>query len=290
MEKYVLMTDSTCDLRQDQVEQLGIEIIPFPVMIEEKMYYHYPDYRELDVREFYQKLRNGIMPSTAQINIATFVETFGRKVQEGKEVVYISFSSALSGNIQSAKIAAKEVMEQNEGSKIYVVDSKAASMGQGLLVCMAAAKKKEGLTAEELVKYIEEIRDKVCHYGVADDLNHLKRGGRISSSAALIGTVMGIKPIITVDESGKLYSNQRIRGKKAALNLLTDKMAEKVVEPQEQTVFIAHADCEEDANFLADLVKKRFNPKKIEINYIGPIVGAHTGPGTVEIFFIGKEK
>ena len=290
VKEYIIFTDSTSDLKHEQVQDMGVSIIPFPVIINEQTYYHYPDFRELGAQKFYEMLRNGTTANTAQINMNTFIEEFEKSLKEGKDVLYICFSSGLSGTFQSAQMAQRELLEKYKDNKIIIVDSKCASMGQGLLVYYAAKKKKEGASIEELAEYVEEIKGKICHWFTVDDLFHLKRGGRISSASAIIGTVMGVKPVLIVNKEGLLVPVDKVRGRKAALTKLVDEMSERLTSFQNQTIFISHGDSLEDAEFVADLVKERFGIENIEINFVGPVIGAHAGPGMVALFFIGKER
>ena len=208
----------------------------------------------------------------------------------GKDIVCVCFSSALSTTYQSAVIAADDLRSEFPEAEIHVVDSLSASLGQGLLLYLAAQQKKAGLTAAELAKWVEENRLSICHWFTVDDLNYLKMGGRVSATTALVGTMLSIKPIMHTSDEGKLVPVSKARGRKAAINALLDKIEALAIRPEEQTMFICHADCELDARAVAQRIKDRFGTKTVYINYIGPVIGSHTGPNTMGIFFVGTQR
>lgn len=290
MSDYYILTDSTSDLTPELVEQLDIDVLPMDFIIGDNTYHHYPDSHELNETDFYKCLRDGKISKTVQINICTFIEYFEKYLKEKKDVLYISFSSALSGTYNSACLAAKDLEKTYKDNKIVIVDSKCASMGLGLLVYNAVQKKKEGLTIDELEKWITEARDHLCHWFTVDDLFHLKRGGRVSSATAVFGTMLNIKPVMHVDLVGRLIPVEKVRGRRQSLDSLVEHMKKTVSNAKDQVIFISHGDCIEDAEYVKNLVEKKFSPKKVCINYIGPIVGSHSGPGTVALFFMGSEK
>ena len=209
---------------------------------------------------------------------------------EGKDVLCLSFSSALSTTYQSAAIAAQELSESRPEAKFLVVDSLCASLGQGLFVYLCAQEKAKGRSLEEVYNFAMETRGKVCHWFTVDDLNHLKRGGRINAATALFGTMLAIKPVMHVDDEGRLIPVGKARGRKASLMALVDHMEETAIDPKNQTVFISHGDCVEDARFVADEVRRRFGTEDIRINYVGPVIGNHSGPGTLALFFLGSKR
>ena len=214
-----------------------------------------------------------------------------RKILDsGRDVLYLAFSSALSTTYQSAVIAADDLREAYPDRKIYVVDSLSASLGQGLLVYLCVQEKRKGRTVDEVHAFAEETKGKVCHWFTVDDLNHLKRGGRVSAAAALFGTMLSIKPVLHVDDTGHLVPVSKARGRKASLLALVDRMAESAIDPAEQTVFISHGDCEADAEFVAEEVRRRFGVRDVHINYVGPVIGNHSGPGTLALFFLGSHR
>ncbi len=288
MADYVIMSDSSCDFSPEMVEELGVVIQPLTFRIEEEDYLNYPDNREMDPHEFYEKLRGGVMGSTSAVNPQTFMDTMTPLVEQGKDVLYLAFSSGLSTTYQSACIAAEEVMSAHPGSRIVVVDTRAASMGQGLLVFLAVQEKNKGRSLDEVAAYAEDIRDRVCHWFTVDDLHHLKRGGRVSAAAAVVGTMLQMKPVLHVDDEGHLIPMSKVRGRKASLAALLEKMEELEADPE--LVFISHGDCKEDAEHLAAMIREKFPVKRLEISFIGPVIGNHSGPGTVALFFVGKHK
>ena len=290
MNDYIIVTDTTCDLNDSQAKDYNIEVMPLEFTIDSKSYMHYTDARQMPITDFYNKLRKGKSATTSQINVATFSDYFENLIKQGKDILYIGFSSGLSGTFNNSVIAAKELLQKYPNSKIEVVDSKAASLGIGLLVYHSVIKKREGLSIEENRDFIIKIRDNLCHWFTVDDLNHLKRGGRISATKAILGTVMGIKPILHIDNDGHLMPVEKIRGRKQSLEKLFSHMQETAIDPKNQKIFISHSDSEEDAKFLANLIRKNLKVKDIEIGYIGPIIGSHTGPGTVALFFLGTKK
>lgn len=292
MREYIILTDSTTDLPPEMVAQLGLDIIPMEFSLGEKTYLNYPDGRELGFHEFYEQVRAGAMPHTAQINMNTYMERIEPHLQEGKDVLVLAFSSALSGTYQSARMAAEELNSKYTDGRVIAVDSRAASMGEGLLAYHAAMRKQAGLSITELAKWVEDNRDHLCHWFTVDDLNHLKRGGRVSSAAALFGTLLGIKPVLHVDKEGRLIPMSKVRGRRQSLDAMASKMEETFDRTAPQTVFISHGDAPADAEYLADQVKKRMGAwiERVVINYIGPVIGAHSGPGTVALFFLGSPK
>ena len=214
-----------------------------------------------------------------------------RKVLErGKDIVCVCFSSALSTTYQSAVIAANDMRAEFPEAEIFVVDSLSASLGEGLLLYLAVQQKRAGLSAAELAAWVEENRRSICHWFTVDDLNFLKRGGRVSATTAFVGTMLSIKPIMHTSDEGKLVPVGKARGRKAALKALLDSIERLAIRPEEQTMFICHADCEEEARAVARQIKDRFGTKTIHINYIGPVIGSHTGPNTMGIFFIGTKR
>lgn len=290
MDNYIIMTDTTSDITQDLANELGIEALPLSFELEGENYYNYLDFREYPITEFYSKLREGKMSVTAQINVSEFTEAFKKHLDMGIDILYIAFSSGLSGTYSSALIAAKELQKEYNDRKIIVIDSLSASMGEGLLVYNAVMKKREGLSIDELSNWILDNRNKLCHWFTVDDLHHLKRGGRVSSTAAVMGSMLGIKPILHVDNEGHLIPVEKVRGRRQSLDKLIDHMERSCINPKDQVVFISHGDCIDDANYVKDQINKRLHPKEIMINFIGPVIGAHSGPGTIAIFFVGKER
>ena len=290
MRDYVILTDSCCDLSAQMAEELGVQVMPMRLLLDDQEYLNYLDGREIGFKEFYDRVRGGSMPTTSALNVGEFEEAMRAILETGKDVLYLGFSSGLSTTYQSSVIAAEGLRSEFPDSKIIVVDTLTASMGQGLLVYLCAQQKKAGKTMEEVRDYAEEIKLNICHLVTVDDLNHLNRGGRVSAATALFGTMLTIKPIIHVDNEGHLINVGKARGRKASLMTLADEMAKTAINPAEQTVIISHGDCIDDVNTLADELRSRMGVKEVVINYIGPVIGSHTGAGVVALFFVGEHR
>ncbi len=287
---FLILTDSTCDMPQEMADALGIAILPIRVVLEGKEYAHYLDGRELGFRDFYEKLRAGISAKTSAANMEEFLAQMEPALAAGRDVLYLGFSSALSSTYSVGAVTAAQLAEKYPERKIYAVDTLCASFGQGLLVYLAAQQRLQGKSIDEVKAYAEEIRPRLCHWFTVDDLQHLKRGGRVSAAAAAFGTVLNIKPVLHVDDEGRLVPVSKVQGRIASIKSLMKKMQETAVNPAEQVVFISHGDCEKEAKKLADMVRENIGVKDIVINPIGPIIGAHSGPGTVALFFLGTER
>lgn len=290
MRDYVMMTDSCCDLTEEMVRQLGLVVLPLTMHMDGEEYPNYPDGRAITDEEFYRRLRAGKRATTSAVNIGQFEEQMRAVLGEGKDVVCVCFSSALSTTYQSACIAADTVREEYPDGQIFVVDSLCASRGQGLLLYLAAQEKEKGLSAHELVQWIENKKLHICHWFTVGDLNFLKRGGRLSAGAALLGTMLAIKPVMHTSNEGKLVPMGKVRGRKASLKALIDKVGELGVALKEQVMFICHADCLEEAKAVARELKARYGVREVYIHYIGPVIGSHTGPDTMGLFFVGRER
>ena len=290
MNDYVLLTDSSADLTDALVKELGVEVLPLSFTMRNKTYRNWPDNREIDPKDFYRQLREGEMATTSAVNVSDFTETIEPHLKEGRDVLVVAFSSGLSATCHSAQIAAQELSEQYPERKVYVVDSLCASLGQGLLVWYAARMKNEGRGIGAVRDWLEENKLHLCHWFTVDDLHFLKRGGRISSATAVLGTMLSIKPVMHVDDEGHLTKVGTARGRNASLKALVDHMAVSAIDPAGQTVFISHGDCEEDANKVAEDVKRRFGVQTVVLNNVGPVIGAHSGPGTVALFFLGRHR
>ena len=290
MNDYVLLTDSSADLTDALVKELGVEVLPLSFTMRNKTYRNWPDNREIDPKDFYRQLREGEMATTSAVNVSDFTETIEPHLKEGRDVLVVAFSSGLSATCHSAQIAAQELSEQYPERKVYVVDSLCASLGQGLLVWYAARMKNEGRGIGEVRDWLEENKLHLCHWFTVDDLHFLKRGGRISSATAVLGTMLSIKPVMHVDDEGHLTKVGTARGRNASLKALVDHMAETAIDSAGQTVFISHGDCEGDANRVAEDVKRRFGVQTVVLNNVGPVIGAHSGPGTVALFFLGRHR
>lgn len=290
MSDYVIVTDSTCDLPQTLVHQLDIIVIPMEFSIGDRTYLDYADERELSIRVFYKLLREGNNSKTSQIPLQRYLETFNKILLEGKDILYLCFSSSSSGSFGSSHIAANELLSNFPQRKIIIVDTKAASLGEGLLIYHAAMKKQKGCPIDELKTWVEENRDCFCHWFIVDDLHHLRRGGRISSTAEVLGTILNVKPVLHVDTEGCLVLLDKVRGSKKSLGRLVDRMERTCINPEEQTVFIGHGDCIKNAEYLESLVRNRIPVKDVLIGFTGPVIGSHTGPGMVGLFYRGTRK
>ena len=286
MNEFVIITDSSSDLPVAVAEELGVKVIPLEVNMEGDIRLN----DQIDIKEFYAYLRAKHGAKTSAINIDRFTEVFEPFLAEGKDVLYISFSSGLSATYMAAKNAAEDLSEKYTDAKVVVVDSLCASLGQGLIVKHAADKKKSGANIEEVAAYVEEIRPNLAHWFTVEDLFFLKRGGRVSAATAVVGTMLQIKPILHVDDEGKLISMDKARGRQGSLKALFDKMKESAIEPAKQTVYISHGDCHDDAKKLADMIGEELGVTDILISEIGPVIGAHSGPGTVALFYLGKNR
>ena len=290
MSEYVLITDSSADLSQEMVQELGVTVLPLSFTIQGKIYRNYPDNREMDLPLFYDMLRAGELATTSAVNVAEYTQAVEPILQEGKDVLILAFSSGLSSTYQASVLAAGELREKYPDRKIYTVDTLCASLGQGLLVYLAAQEQRKGKSIEEVRDWAEETKLHLCHQFTVDDLHFLKRGGRISATTAVVGSMLQIKPVLHVDNEGHLINIGKARGRQASLKALVDKMEKTVTEEGRKTVFISHGDCRKDAVTVADMVRERFGTQDIRINFVGPVIGANSGPGTLALFYLGTER
>ncbi|MBP3594893.1 MAG: DegV family protein [Lachnospiraceae bacterium] len=288
MKDYVIVTDTACDISQEILQQWGVQEIDLTFRFEKDNVERKG--REMPIKEFYDCMREGGVAKTAAINPDVFIESFENILAEGKDILYIGFSSGLSSTFNSSQIAANELQEKYSDRKIVVIDSLCASAGQGLCVYLAVQKRDSGASFEELAEYLEDIKLNICHWFTVDDLVYLKRGGRVSATTAFVGTVLSIKPVMHVDNEGKLIPISKCRGRKASLSALADRYGELRDKSKSGTVFISHSDALEDAEYLRDLLKSRYGTEVEIITDIGPIIGAHSGPGTMALFFVGTER
>lgn len=289
MSDFKIITNTTADLPLDYIKANNLGLMVFNYTINNETY---TKGHELDWKEFYAMMRDGHMPTTSQINPEECKEYFEEYLKESDQLLYICFSTGMSGTYNNACLAAEMVMEEHPGCKIMVVDSKCASLGEGLLVHKAVQLKNAGKSMEETAAWVEENLLHLVHIVTVDDLNHLYRGGRISKTTAVVGSMVGIKPIIHVDNEGRLVSIGKARGRKKSLSSLVDYMEEKIGQYREDNdiVFISHGDALEDAEFVRDEIKERFGIENFIINNIGPTIGSHAGPGTIALFFMGESR
>ena len=291
MRDYIIMTDSCCDLSQQEVEELDLTVLPLSFTIEGKTLLNTPDHADMSPEEFFAKIAAGADCTTAAVNVGQFTDAMEKVLQEGKDILCVCFSSALSTTYQSACIAAESVRARYPEGRIRVIDSLSASLGQGLLMYLTARKKlREAPTMDELGDWVEANKLHICHWFTVNDLNYLKKGGRVSAATAFVGTMLSIKPIMHTSDEGKLTVVGKARGRKSSLNTLIDTVGRLGIDLQEQTMFICQADCQAEAEAVAAELKRRYGVKEVYINYIGPVIGSHTGPDTMGLFFVGTER
>ena len=288
MSEYVIFTDSCCDVSPELLAQWGVPYanMTFTFDGEDKEYIS----TDISNEEFYDRMRQGAHARTAAINADAFARAFTPVLENGEDILYVAFSSGLSTTVNSARMAAEELKEIYPDRKIAIVDTLAASAGGGLMVYMAVAKKNEGASLEENAAYIESLIPQHCIWFTVDDLEYLKRGGRVSPLVAFAGGVLGIKPVLQMDDEGHLIKVSTARGRKKAVEALADKYAELSYEEKNTPIFISHAECEDDAKQLADILMQRHGVEVTLITEIGPVIGSHAGPGTLAIFFVGKHR
>lgn len=286
---YIIVTDSGSDLTRQFAAAEELAFLPLSFTVGEKEYSNEGD-DCLAPAEFYAQVRAGSMPRTAQVNPELAEQRLETYLKQGISVLYLSFSSALSGSYQTVVMVADGLNEKYPNAKIIVVDTLCASLGQGLLVSMALDLKRGGKTIEEVAEWLEENKLHLCHYFTVDDLFHLHRGGRVSKTAAVFGSLLGVKPVLHVDDQGRLIPVSKVRGRRQSLDALVDRMKKHVGRFENKTVFISHGDCIDDANYVRDKVKKEFGIQNIMVDFIGPVIGSHSGPGTVALFFLGETR
>ncbi len=289
MGDYVIMTDSSCDLPEEYIEEKKLDVLNLFYNLDGVVY---GGDKKLPIGEFYDKMRNGSMPTTMAVNPEDVAAAMKKHLDAGLDILFIGFSSGLSGSCQNEMLAAGEMEEAYPDRKIVVVDSLCASMGQGLFVHYALKRKAEGMSLEENARWLEDHKLNLCHQFTVDDLNHLHRGGRVSKTAAVLGTLINVKPVLHVDNEGKLIPLKNVRGRKKSLQALVENMAQTIhgFEDENKEIFISHGDCIEDAEYVAKLVEERFGPKTFYFSYVGAVIGAHSGPGTVALFYLGSER
>lgn len=287
MNDYVITVNSTVDLPKEWLEERHIPVIPLKYTIDGETY---KGMEGLSSKEFFQKLREGKMAVTSQVNPEEAKEALEPFLKEGKDILHLAFSSGLSGTYNSMRIAAEELMEEYPERKVIVIDTLCACLGEGLLLYYALKRKGEGKTIEEVAQWAEENKLHVCHNVAIDDLNHLQRGGRVSKTTAILGTMVQVKPIIHMDDKGLLQVIGKERGRKKALNKIVDMAVEQAKGWENDIIMITHGDCAEDAEYVAELVRKKMGIENILVNNIGEVIGSHTGPGVVAVFCMGSKR
>ena len=288
MENYIIFTDTGCDLTTDLLNSWQIPSLDLTFRFngDETEYFN----SDMTLREFYDRMRAGGIAKTSAINMERFRIAFEEILKEGKDILCLAFSGGLSTTYNSARLAAEDLKDSYPDRKLIVVDTLCASAGQGLIVYLTMQKKNEGATIEEAAEYAKSLIPNIDHWVTVDDLVYLKRGGRVSSTAAFVGNALGVKPIIHVDDAGKLVNVEKARGRKGAIATLAKKYADLAKDKENGTVFISHADCEEDAKSLVDLLKANHGVDVKVLTNIGPVIGAHAGPGTIALFFVGTNR
>lgn len=288
MNDYIISSETSCDLPESYYESGRILSIPLYYTFDEATVYG--DEKKLSEAEFYGKLRDGKMPKTMASNLETVLNLFRSVLNSGKDLIHVSFSSALSSSYNNAMLAAELLRTDYPERKIEIVDSLSASLGQGLLIDAALRKMDEGYSFEELFTWLEENKLRLCHVFTVDDLHFLQHGGRISKATAVLGSLINVKPVLRINDEGQLVSLANVRGRKKALLALVDRMAETVGDSENTTVFISHGDCLEDAKTVGRMVTERFGITDIRYGYVGTAIGSHSGPGTVSLFFFGEHR
>lgn len=291
MRDFVILTETTADLPASYIKENGLVIIPLYYQIGETVY---GEEKHLELKEFFDAMRNGATPTTSASNPDTLRRTYTELLESGKDILHLAFTSGLSCSYNNAAFVAEDLKEEYPDAKITVIDTLCASLGQGLIVNSAVQMKKNGKTIDEIAEWVEAKKLDVCHKVTVEDLVYLYRGGRLKKSSAVLGTIINIKPLIHVNNEGKLISYDKVRGRKKSLNALVDTMVEAIdgydYDIENEWVYISHGDCQEDAEYVKAQIEERIGVKNFMINYLSPTIGSHAGPGTVALFFYGKER
>ena len=284
---YQIITDSCCDFTKEMYEKLGLAVVPLMVNFRGQTF---PDRNDESLKDMYAGLRAGEVATTSAANPGQWQELMEPYLQKGEDLLVLAFSSGLSTTYQSASMAADELRTMYPDRTISVVDSLCASLGEGLLAYYACKKRDEGMPLRELTQWLLDNRLHLCHWFTVDDLMYLKRGGRVSAATAIVGTMLSIKPVLHVDDEGHLINVGKARGRKASIQAMAKKVAELGAGFDNSTMFISHGDCPEEAEYLAGLLKEQYGAKEVYINYVGAVIGSHSGPGTLALFFMGEHR
>ena len=288
MNNYIICTDTACDIRAELLAKWEIPAVSLTFKFDgDETEYNNGD---MDVKTFYDRMKKGGIAKTSAVNMESFRIQFEKHLKEGKDILYLGFSGGLSTTFNSARLAANDLKDTYPARKLIVIDTLCASAGQGLIVYLAMKKKAEGATLDEVAAYANDLLPNIDHWFTVDDLVYLKRGGRVSPAVAFVGNALGIKPVLHVDNEGKLISVSKARGRKSAIGELAEQYGKLALQKDSDTVFISHADCEDDANQLAEILNTKYGATVSVITDIGPVIGAHSGPGTLALFFVGKER
>ena len=288
---FEIVTDSSCNLVEDMIDDFGLHILPLTFMVDGEQYQSYLKGQHTDLAQFYTMMREGKVITTSLPNLADSEALMRGLLEQGRDVLYLGFSSGLSGTYEATELLIRDLAKEFPDRTMYAVDTLAASGGEGLLIWHAVQRARAGASIEEVRDWVEENKLHLAHWFTVDDLMFLVRGGRVSKTAAWAGTMLNIKPVMHVDDEGRLVPLEKVRGRKKSLNALVDHMEKAALPPiDEQMVFITHGDCIEEAEYVAEQVKERFGVKEVVINYVDPVIGAHSGPGTMALFFLADKR
>ncbi len=288
---YRIFSDSSCNLTEDMINDFDIEIFPLTFMIDEAQHQSYIKGQITDLSKFYDMMRGGKVITTSLPNLNDAEVMLRNSLDKGEDILYIGFSSGLSGTYEAIDLLMRELADEYPNRKLLSVDTLAASLGEGLLVWYACNLKQEGASIEEVHAWVEENKLHLAHWFTVDDLMFLYRGGRVTKTAAWAGTLLNIKPVLHMDDEGHLIPLDKVRGRKKSILGLVDHMEQTANKPvSDQTVFISHGDCIEDAEYLANIIRDKFGVQNIVINYVDPVIGAHSGPGTLALFFLASQR
>ena len=290
MSDFVILTDSSCDLPAGLAREKGIEYVPLTVRLDGKEYRNELDESEISSKDFYDKLRKGAPVQTSAPTAQEFEERIAAFAEKGQDVLYLGFSSALSATYNVGRSAMEAVREKYPERKLLAVDTLCASLGEGLMVLLAERERAKGKSIDEVAKYVEDTKLHLCHWFTVADLEHLRRGGRISGASAMLGTLLQIRPLMHVNDLGELKVVSKVRGQRAVLQRILERVQQTAIEPQNQLMCISHGDCEDEAKLLRDMVAQSLGVKEFVISPVGPVIGAHSGPGTLAFFFLGNER
>lgn len=288
---FEIVTDSSCNLKEEMIDEFGLHVLPLTFMVDGEQRQSYLKGQVTDLQQFYTMMREGKVITTSLPNLADSEALLRGLLEAGRDVLYLGFSSGLSGTFEAISLLCNQLAAEFPERKIFSVDTLAASGGEGLLVWHAVQKAREGLSIEELRDWVEQHRLNLAHWFTVDDLMFLLRGGRVSKVSAYMGTMLNIKPVMHVDDEGRLIPMEKVRGRKKALQALVKHMEDSAWKPvADQPVFITHGDCIEDVEYVSDLIREKFGDVKITVNYVDPVIGAHSGPGTLALFFLADQR
>lgn len=287
---YQIVTDSACNLTEEMIDEFGLEILPLTFMVDGVQHQSYLKGEKTDLKQFYTMMREGKVITTSLPNMQESEKTLRAIADSGKDILYLGFSSALSGTYAATELLLKQIASDYPDRTFICEETFAASGGQGMLVYLACKKAKDGASIDEVAQFVRDTRDHLCHWFTVDDLMFLFRGGRVSRTSAWAGTLLNIKPVLHVDNAGALIPMEKVRGRKKSIKALVDHMEKTAIDPKSQTIFITHGDCIEDVEALKAEITERFGITDFVVNYVDPVIGAHSGPGTLALFFVGTEK